>query len=323
MAACQSFGYGSLLEHAKKYGLLAGDVNRLFNFFNTSDFELILRLIWQASNVNSSLQIPDDRTHQAYLQVRDSLISAVREVHPSYDQMKNNLPAMYQFLKGFGTVISLNYDLLVYWTMTYGLDIHDGHLFKDCFKQNHMFDDSWQRYRNPYRERTNTLVFYPHGSLALCRDSVEQEYKISSSGANLLDSILQAWQSERYVPLFVSEGTMQQKVSSIRNSYYLSTVYREVLTSPRYSLTIFGWGMGEHDRHLLKRMKGTEIQRVAVSVFRGNQAYCNYAWQVIQEDLGPIQVDFFDSESPGCWIQPMLTSEQKIFHLKDGLYLST
>lgn len=100
------------------------------------------------------------------------------------------------------------------------------------------------------------------------------------------------------VPLFVSEGTMRQKVASIQNSYYLSTVYREVLTAPRKTLTLFGWGLGEHDRHLLKRMKGTGIERVAVSVFRGYQPYCNMAYQIIQDDLGPVDVDFFDSE-PG------------------------
>ncbi|ERU39358.1 TPA: DUF4917 family protein [Pseudomonas aeruginosa] len=302
IAVSPSFGYGSLLDHAQRAGLLGADVQQLFGFFRTSDFELILRLVWQASNVNRSLQIPDNRTHQAYLNVRECLIQAVRDVHPAYDLVSGHLPSMYQFLRGFDTVISLNYDLLVYWTMTYGLDIQDGHLFKDCFLGNGMFDDAWQRFRAPYRERTNTLVFYPHGSLALCRTAVEQEFKIHNAGEGLLEAILAEWRSERVVPLFVSEGTMLQKVSSIQNSYYLSTVYREVLTSQRFTLTLFGWGLGEHDRHLLRRMRGTGIQRVAVSVFGGNQVYCNYAYQVIQDDLGPVHVDFFDSESPGCWI---------------------
>lgn len=305
MAVSPSFGYGSLLEHAQRSGLLADDVYRLFRFFGTSDFELILRLVWQASNVNKSLEIPDHRTYQAYVNVRECLIQAVRNVHPEYDQVSSRLPSMYQFLKRFDTVISLNYDLLVYWTLTYGFGIPDGHLFKDCFLGNGAFDDAWQRFREPYREQTNTLVFYPHGNLALCRNAVEQELKIHNAGAGLLEAILQAWRSERVVPLFVSEGTMQQKVSSIQNSYYLATVYREVLTSQRFALTLFGWGLGEHDRHLLKRMRGTEIQRVAVSVFRGDQVYCNYAYQVIQDDLGPVHVDFFDSESPGCWIHAM------------------
>ncbi|WP_117240810.1 DUF4917 family protein, partial [Klebsiella pneumoniae] len=64
-------------------------------------------------------------------------------------------------------------------------------------------------------------------------------------------------------------------------------------------------GLGEHDRHILKRMRGTGIQRVAVSVYRWNQVYCNHAYQVIQDDLGPVRVDFFDSESPGCWVHPV------------------
>lgn len=301
MAVSPSFGYGSLLKHAKQTGLLADDVNRLFHFFGTSDFELILRLVWQASNVNKSLEIPDQRTHQAYLNVRECLIQAVRNVHPEYDLVSGLLPSMYQFLKGFDTVISLNYDLLVYWTMTYGLNVEDGHQFKDCFR-NGAFDDAWQRFRNRYREQTNTLVFYPHGNLALCRNVVEQELKIHNAGAGLLEAILQAWCSEQFVPLFVSEGTRQQKVSSIQNSYYLSTVYREVLTSQRFALTLFGWAIGEHDRHLLQRMRGTGIQRVAVSVFRGDQVYCNYAYHVIQDALGPVHIDFFDSESPSCWI---------------------
>lgn len=302
IAVSPSFGYGSLLDHAQQAGLLADDVQQLFRFFGTSDFELILRLVWQASNVNRSLQIADNLTHQAYLNVRECLIRAVRGVHPAYDLVRGQLPSMYQFLKGFDTVLSLNYDLLVYWTMTYGLNVQDGHSFKDCFVGNGMFDDAWWRFRDLYREQTNTLVFYPHGSLALCRNVVEQEFKIHNAGEGLLEAILEEWRSERVVPLFVSEGTMPQKVSSIQNSYYLSTVYREVLTSQRITLTLFGWGLGEHDRHLLRRMRGTGITRVAVSVFHGNQVYCNYAYQVIQDDLGPVYVDFFDSESPGCWI---------------------
>ncbi|WP_434006803.1 DUF4917 family protein [Klebsiella pneumoniae] len=121
---------------------------------------------------------------------------------------------------------------------------------------------------------------------------MEQEFKIHNAGEGLLEAILEEWRSRQAVPLFVSEGTMQQKVSSIQNSYYLSTVYREVLTSQRPSLTILGWGLGEHDRHILKRMRGTGIQRVAVSVYRWNQVYCSHAYQVIQDDLGPVRVDY-------------------------------
>jgi hypothetical protein len=105
--------------------------------------------------------------------------------------------------------------------------------------------------------------------------------------------------------LFVSEGTWPQKVASIQNSYYLSTVYREVLKSQRDTLVVYGWGFAEQDIHLLQRMKDTGINRVAVSVFRGDQAYCNRVFQTIRDELGAhVEVEFFDSESPGCWIHP-------------------
>ena len=91
MAVSPSFGYGSLLEHAQRSGLLADDVNRLFRFFGTSDFELILRLVWQASNVNKSLEIPDLRTHQAYLNVRECLIQAVRDVYEGKSALDSSI----------------------------------------------------------------------------------------------------------------------------------------------------------------------------------------------------------------------------------------
>lgn len=301
-----SFSYCSLLQHATERNLLPEDSQRLFHFFHTNDFELVLRIVWQASNVNRSLRIPDQRTHAAYVGLRDCLIRTVRDIHPEHRAVSAHLPSIYQFLKRFRTVISLNYDLVVYWAMTYGLDIDDQHAFKDCFVGAGAFDDDWQRFRRPIRgDRSTSLVFYAHGSLVLCRNLVEQECKIHNLQDGLLEAVLQRWQNGEVVPLFVSEGTWSQKVSTIQNSYYLSTVYREVLKSQRDTLVIYGWGFAEQDIHLLKRMKDTGINRVAVSVFRGDQAYCNRVFQTIHDELGVhVEVDFFDSESPGCWIHP-------------------
>ncbi|NMG16699.1 DUF4917 family protein [Aromatoleum bremense] len=309
-----SFSYASLLQHAAEQHLLPEDAQRLFEFFQTNDFELVLRIVWQASNVNRSLQIPDQRTHAAYVSLRDCLIQTVRDIHPEHDQVSAHLPSIYRFLKRFRTVISLNYDLVVYWAMTHGLDIDDQHAFKDCFVGGGAFDDDWQRFRQPIRgDRSTTLVFYAHGSLVLCRNPVEQELKVHSRDAGLLEAILQLWQSERVVPLFVSEGTWQQKVASIQNSYYLSTVYREVLKSQRDTLVIYGWGFADQDIHLLQRMRDTGINRVAVSVFRGDQAYCNRVFQMIHDTLGAhVEVEFFDSESPGCWTHPAQQGLQPI-----------
>lgn len=113
------------------------------------------------------------------------------------------------------------------------------------------------------------------------------------------------WISGDYVPLFVSEGTSEQKVKSIQNSFYLNTVFREVLPVPMDSLVIYGWGLGEQDEHILSQIEKSGIEKVAVSVYKNNQAYCNDVENVFLRKFSrKIQLEFFDSESSGCWIHP-------------------
>lgn len=296
------FGYDSLVEHAINNGLLTEDIQSLFRFFHTEDFELILRLVWQAANVNQSLNIPDERTHSAYVHVRDSLIQAVRNIHPEYYEVSYQMPSIYNFIKRFDTALSLNYDLVLYWAVMYGQDISDRCSLKDCFVDGVMYED-WRRLRQPIGGNTSTtLAFYPHGSLVLARNLVESEFKVEGNGGGLLESILGAWQAERCVPLFVSEGTAQQKISSIQSSSYLNTVYREVLTSLSPDLVIYGWGLWEQDLHILRRMSASGINRVAISVYNNDQAYCNRAYEIIRQTLGPVvDVEFFHSNSQGSW----------------------
>lgn len=303
MAVNQSFGYHSLLEYAKRNNLLEQDVHRLFDFFGTSDFELILRIVWQANNVNLSLNIPDARTRNAYIAVRESLIASVRDIHPEYDDVSESFPAIYKFLRQFNTVLSLNYDLIVYWVMMYGFSVNDQHSFKDCFV-NSEFRDNWSDFRRPiYGDISSTLVFYPHGSLILARNKIEEELKITRHNeAGLLNSILNTWQQGEVVPLFVSEGIVKQKVNSINSSYYLRTVFREVLPSLTNDLVIYGWGAGEQDLHILNSICSSRVERILVSVYGNDQAYCNHMQYLINSKLGDrVRVVFFDSQSEGCW----------------------
>jgi len=49
-------------------------------------------------------------------------------------------------------------------------------------------------------------------------------------------------------------------------------------------------------------MENSGIRRIAVSVYGGDQAFCNHAYGVIRAILGDaVEVFFFDSASQGCW----------------------
>lgn len=155
----------------------------------------------------------------------------------------------------------------------------------------------------------STLVFYPHGNLALASDLTGMEHKMSTqSFGTLLDTVIDKWESGEYTPLFVSEGISPKKLAAIRSSSYLGTVYESVIPSLRGTLVIYGWSMGKEDDHILKALKRSKIKEIAVSVYKPARKTEQKAQQMlnqIKKFMGSkTNVYFFDSESPGCWEKP-------------------
>ncbi len=302
------FSYASLFQAASEAGFLTESVRQVFERFdNSTDFEYVLRKLWQAKQVNQALEIESEAVDDAYQEVRTALIETVRATHLTHAEAMPNLELIYQFMRRFKTVLSLNYDLIVYWASLLGNDALRGeHRFKDCLV-NGALDDDWARLRNPLRaNQTVTLFFYPHGNLVLARNPNDIELKITADGGRLLDEIIAGWENGRYVPMFVSEGASQQKREAIGASNYLSEVYFNVITDVGASLTIYGWRLGEQEAHILHQLKRRVPRRVAVSLYPPCPNHQRDA-VLIEEQLrliGVEQVEFFDSQSACCWNNP-------------------
>jgi hypothetical protein len=305
MAIHPGFGYRSLRQAAEEKNHITPAVTKIFEAFDTPDFELVLRRLWEAKLVNEALGIKPGIVEQAYQQVRQALISTVRDVHISYDTAKMHFVPMYQFMKRFDTVFSLNYDLLVYWAMM-ASKVELGQWFKDCFQKGGMFRDDWETMREKYGgAEGSTLVFYPHGCLVTAMLDDYTEAKLSGGAEKLLEQILNRWESGTAVPLFVSEGTAEHKKQSIARSNYLNRIFREVLPSPGGSLVIYGWAVSPQDLHILAQLRRskTALKRVAVSVYDANEDSTQYMENALRA-VGINEIYFFDSKSPGCWIYP-------------------
>jgi hypothetical protein len=306
MAIHPGFGYGSLREAAEKNGHITPEVTEIFRAFDTPDFELVLRRLWEATLVNKALGIEPGKVEQAYQQVRKALIATVRDVHISHSDAKKHLAPMYRFMKCFETVFCLNYDLLVYWAMMESQEELTKWWFKDCFEKGGVFPEEWESKRKKYGGADGTtLVFYPHGSLITAMLDDYTEAKIAAGGENLLREILDRWEKCTAVPLFVSEGTTEHKKQSIARSSYLSRVFREALPNPGEALVIYGWSISPQDSHILSQLRRTKTApiRVAVSVYRDNQASAQQMEDALRA-AGIDKIEFFDAESPGCWIYP-------------------
>jgi len=267
-----------------------------------------MRLLLEASQVNEVLNIEDEKTKDYYYQLRDSLIATIRDIHPTYQSVEHLLPKIANFLANFRTVLSLNYDLLVYWSMLIGNDNFECQWFKDCYVRGE-FEKNFDYLYKPHSSATgSTLVFYPHGSLFLATDIYGDEVKLIRSRDDcLVETILSKWQEKDYMPLFVSEGTTTEKFRAITRSNYLNTVYDAVLTKISDSLVIYGWSASEQDEHIFNAIDYQDVTDIAISVHTENpnwESYCDRIEDRIARTyhLRESNLYFFDSECKGCWI---------------------
>lgn len=313
-AVWDSFEYPSLYEEAKKAGRIDLSLTKLFSDFGTNDFEYILKLLSQTKRVNEILRVKDRYTPRLYKKLKKTLIDTIRDVHPKHEQVKSLLLPMAEFMKRFDTVLSLNYDLLVYWAMLEGNDKY-GKWFKDGFVDEGRFDNDYHALTEPYQAEGATLVFYPHGNLILATEFLGDEIKLSRSGEKyLLDTILGIWEERDHIPLFVSEGETDEKLQAIRRSNYLKTVYDYEIDSSNDSLVIYGWSFRDEDEHILKGIVHGGVDRIAVSVHTssGNaQSFCEAIEHKINKMYYTLKkkrkckIFFFDSESDDVWIHKL------------------
>ena len=302
MAVHDGFGYANLFEEAVHLGNVSEQVQKVFDSFKTTDFELVLRRLWHATLVNEALQVARGPVEVAYECVRTALIATIRATHVSHADAKPHLEHIYPFMQRFKTVVSLNYDLIVYWAAMLGNNSL-GLWFKDAFIRD-AFRDDWETVRQPYRANGATLFFYPHGNLVLGRTFLDGERKIAGGdSSDLLEAILEQWDAGKASPIFVCEGTAPHKKKSIEGSSYLQTVYREVIPAIGESLVIYGWSLSEQDKHIVDQLRRAALNRVAVSVRNNDLAFAQHAEDLLRAQ-GIKDVVFFDSASPGCWNNP-------------------
>lgn len=311
IAIDSDFKYSNLYDYCLEKKYITKGLEEVFSKFETNDFEFVLKLLWHSNFVNDKLGIEDMLTKTVYEDLKNALINAVRDLHPQYDE---NIPlSSYNFTKKFHTIVTLNYDLILYWIMMHGNSLGNGHVFKDCFNRTTFVDD-WETYRTPiYNQSEVSLCFFPHGNLSLVTNINNDTFKISGGeGQTLISSITSTWARGHKNPLFVSEGDSSEKLRAIQSNPYLSTVYNEVLPSlidtGDGNIVIYGWSLDDNDAHILKQVfkyaQTDKRKKLAISINNRNQERCvefiSKINRLIEQDKRP-EIIFFDAASSGCW----------------------
>ena len=311
MAVSSSFSYTNLFGKACNDSILNQTSKNLFETLQTTDFELVMNKLRQAYIINEVLQLDTDNVAlHTYDNIRQSLIKTIKEIHVQYADAIFQIDNIRKFLEKFKTVISLNYDLLIYWAIMASND-RKPYKMKDCFT-NHIdgnlgFEYDIEKLREPYNGGPDpTLVFYPHGNLILASNENNDELKIRiNNNTNLFDAIGEKWK-QKYVPLFVSEGSSEQKLKAIRRSTYLNFVYENVLSHLEPTVIIYGWKLAEQEQHLIKKIfSNNKISNVYISMYlKSNPEPIDEQKRIasmLKRENRTMNIKFFDAASKNCW----------------------
>ncbi|MFP2931119.1 DUF4917 family protein [Pyxidicoccus sp. 3LG] len=139
----------------------------------------------------------------------------------------------------------------------------------------------------------DTLLYYLHGALHL----IERRDKVAFKQVAGLGNLLEQFAASTEVPLFVSEGTAEQKFRAIRSSDYLWHCY-EALRRYSGNLVVFGSSLAPQDAHIVRAVLANPGRSVAVAIYPSSpDAVILTKMHVRQILAGVNELIFYDSRT--------------------------
>ncbi|MFG0245393.1 MAG: DUF4917 family protein [Phycisphaerales bacterium JB052] len=309
------FSYGSLYDRAD-FSQVSPSAAQAFEALGTRDFETVMRRLNEAAlllEIYSPNETGLIQTLRADADgLRDLLVQTIADNHPARpnEVSAEQYAACRAFLAPFETVYTLNYDLLLYWTI-----MQDAEGLPDAPKNDGFDYDpdepdapwvTWDSQASSQRQK----LFYVHGALHVYDAGASvQKYTWSRSGDALIDQIRSALEDRKF-PLFVAEDSAANKMNKIIHHGYLHKAIRS-LESQNGSLVTFGFGFGDNDGHVLRAIAKSTIRKILVGLYGDPTSKENLAIQASAKALqadrpnwrsrSDLEVTFFDAASARVW----------------------
>lgn len=318
------FHYGSLFAQADFSAV--PEVTSVFELLCTQDFEIAIRSLENAAKILPAYveqgQVAANKMQEHAASLKDILVQTIAGNHPHIppEIPEEKFWACRQFLSHFlagdkaGCVFTLNYDLLLYWTL-----MHDDLPFDEAIpltKNDGFGNDEdepdadyvvWQGETNAH----SASIMFLHGALHLFDSGKElQKYTWVRKGIPLVEQAREAIARDSY-PLFVAEGTSAQKKSKIRHNAYLYQGFKQFTANVqqgKHCMFIFGHSLAENDDHILKRIGKGRFQKLYVGIYGDpleaeNQNIMQRARILadLRHEKWPLEVEFYDAASAQVW----------------------
>lgn len=267
IAASPRFKYSSIFNCAD-FSKISW-VKNIFTSLSTENFELILNMLKSAQLVNKAAgnieeSENDAKAHSALV---DIFIDTLGEIHPdnkiiyrSFECITvEQFEANGKFLEKFNVIFSLNYDILLYWSILENkleYKFKDNFSIKDRNRSGLSFNESFLNC---------TSLWYLHGALHLRTDSKGMAYKIvANQDSSILNQLKESMSLFEY-PTIVFEGSDEEKQLSINSNRYLS-IANKVFSNSYGALFTYGFSFNENDDHIIEAIKKSAISVLCVGL---------------------------------------------------------
>lgn len=306
------FRYDKLFDRADFTALKRA--REAFDRLSTTNFEAVIRALRSFALI-CDLYAPEDgqakmRANRDADALREVLVSAVADSHPNrpHNIESEEYLSCRNFIRGYTSINTLNYDLLLYWTLMQD-ELGDVEIpCDDGFRK--PADDPEASYVSwdPDNSKRQT-VRYLHGALHLYDTGAEmKKFTWINTMVPLVDQIREALNQEFY-PVFVSEGTSAEKVERIRHNDYLCKMYRS-FTELQGTIVVYGHSLDESDDHIFTDRIGRhgKTSQLFVSLYGPPDTPANrliirraLALPRLRPARRPLDVRFFDAGSASVW----------------------
>lgn len=323
------FTYDSLYNQADFSSM--PEAKKVFEILYTQDFELIINAL-----ENSSLLIPvynlkstdtaKKMCEHAQL-LKEILIQTLAKNHPAYpatiedNKYKSCLKFLSIFLDSESCIYTLNYDLLLYWTLMYGVgEKLIQTIPSDGFGRDVDFEDgevsvsdylAWQCDSKAHHQN----VHYLHGALHIYdRGHYTEKFTWIDTGITLIEQARKALSENRF-PLFVSEGASNKKMEKITHSGYLYHSFKSFsanmkkvgFKTAKNCLFTYGVSFSENDSHILKKIAQGKVAHLFISIYGNPDTTGNKQIIASAEKLkykrgnNDLTITYYDAESAKVW----------------------
>ncbi|MGE0930197.1 DUF4917 family protein [Peijinzhouia sedimentorum] len=323
------FTYDSIFKEAD-FGNLP-EIKEAFKLLKVTDFELVIDALEKSSTILPAYQKESEDIREKMLadskSIKEVLILTISSRHPAFPSQisEESYTKCRKFLSHFiqkksnGRIYTLNYDLLLYWTLMHELDDKNSDTqFSDGFGRDSWVDNGEITYSDELTWQGKSLyqnIHYLHGGLHLF-DKGHKLKKISwtDTGYSLIDQSRKALENDEF-PLFVTEGDNLKKMEKIHHNAFLFNSFQsfEDITNagkgPVGNTCLFTYGVSFsiNDQHIFNRIAQGRIKLLLVSIYGdpnssdNKRIISNAEALKTQRSKYPLDIIYYDASSAEVW----------------------